>query len=243
MRRPARHIFAAFFTSCLVVCAVVYLFRDAVASGLVGRALTSAQVHCNKPGVKVSAALDRITVGELSCSVDMGPIRYASTHGDTVVSLVHFRHATVHIEKVTLDQRERDVSYVATDSRGDLSKINGMSEPLLKGMLDASELYSPRAPALAIKELTLSRGGRAEAVLHDFRKAMHGGKWDRSRAERVELLGYAGEVALHELDLRVTPTDGTIAGSLRYGPPPRGFSIFVEGQGLDRNRPHFSVKL
>jgi hypothetical protein len=224
-----------------------YAFRDALASNLAAAAIDrSSKLHCTKPKIAIATSLDRVELGEIECTMNEGPIRYAHVEGESVVELKFFKPLNVHIENVTIDMRDRDVSHVKADTVGELAKITGLMDILFKGMLDFGQLYSPNAPPVEIDELTMRRAGKQEALLHGFRKTSDG-EWDRCQSANVKAPGIATLVTLQGLDMWVKPEQGRMSLNLFLTKPARGaepdMEIGVLGRQLGGAHPKFSIKL
>jgi hypothetical protein len=152
----------------------------------------------------------------------------------------------VHVPKVTIDQRERDVSHVRTNTMGDLGELAGFSQTLYKGMLDSAELYSPSVPLVEADTLIMKRAGKVESVLHGFKQSLDG-EWNRSQAVSVET--GTGLVSVQALDLRVTPARGRMTASV-YVPKPKGatgekpdMKVRVTAVGLGEKHPRITLEI
>lgn len=243
-----RRILIKSMLTVLVLCGFAYAFRNVIATSWVGAAIERREgMHCTKPQVAIASGLDRMSIGKIECTMNEGPVRYAGTEGDTVIELSGFQPQRVWLEKLTLDQRERDVSHIDSNMLGDAMHVAGFSDTLVKGMLDASELYSTDPLPVTVDELVMKREGKREVVLHDFRKALDG-VWDRSWASRVETPGLSSSlVAVQALDMRVTPSHGRLNASVYFATPKHGqppdLALHVEAKQLDKTKPLFSVGL
>jgi hypothetical protein len=240
-------IVLGFAAVVLVAGVLAYAFRDPLATKLADVALDrSSKLHCTEPRIHLGSALDRIEVGAIECTMREGPLRYARTRGLTAIELDMFEPTLVTVDKVEIDMRDRDASKVRTDTEGDLVEITGLADMLFKGMLDFSELYSPSAPPVTVRELTMSRAGKREAVLKDFRKTSDG-EWDRCQAPSVSAPGIAQLVSVRGLDLRVMPSKGRLNADVyltKPGPNSKpDITVTVEGRRLDQPRPQFEVEL
>jgi hypothetical protein len=142
--------------------------------------------------------------------------------------------------------RDRDVSNVKADTMSELAGITGLMETLYKGMIDFSELYSPDAPPVLIDELTMTRAGKREALLHGFKKSSDGA-WDRCQAATVKATGVAKLFELRKLDLHVMPDRGTLKLSILTSKPERGevpdMAVAIRASALDAKRPQFSLHM
>lgn len=247
MSRTAR-ILTAVAAFVVVVCAATYLFRDALATRAAGFAIDhSDQLHCTRPDIDIAAGLDRILIGEVECTMDSGPVRYVHTEGLTTVRLSGLKDLSVHVDKATIDQRDRDVSNVETNTLGDVAEIAGVTDMLYKGMLDAAELYSPTLPPVEVDELVMKRAGKLDSVLHGFRQSLDG-EWNRSQAARVQPPGGGDQpVSVRSLDMRVTPDKGKMTANIFLSDPSPGekpdMTVNVEGHRLDASHPKISLEI
>jgi hypothetical protein len=207
---------------------------------------SSPDLHCTPPEVSIAASLARISFGEVECTIAEGPVRYAHVEGTSEIVLGVLEPSQLHIQKVTVDMRDRDISNVKPDTISELAEITGLMDMLYKGMIDFSQMYSPDAPPVLIDELTMLRAGKREAQLESFRKSSDGA-WDRCQAADVKATGIAKLVNLRELDLRVTPERGLMNLSIYTSKPERGeapdMAVGIRAKALDGKRPRFSIQL
>lgn len=248
MRSTFSKILVGLLALVLLLAVVGYLSRNTLANHLATLAIDrSPKLHCTEPNISIGAALDRVSIGEIECTMSEGPLRYAHVEGNTEVELSMFKPTFVHVEKVTIDQRDRDVSHIKADTMGDMAEVTGLADVLYKGMLDFSELYSPTAPPILVDKLTMTRAGKKEAVLQEFRKTADG-DWDRCRAPRVEAPGIAKLVALRELDMRVMPSRGLLKAGVYLDKKPEpgekpDIAVAIEGERLDGKHPKFEFTM
>jgi hypothetical protein len=232
----------------VVLLALGYLFRNALATQVAALVLerTSPKLHCTRPEVSLSSSLTRVSFGEVECTMAEGPTRYAHVEGTSQIVLGIFEPSQLHIEKVTVDMRDRDVSHVQADTVAELASVTGLMEVLYKGMIDFSEMYSPDAPPVLIDELKMTRAGKQEALLHAFRKSADG-EWDRCQASNVEATGVAKLVNLRELDMRIMPDRGQLQLGVYMSKPERNeepdIAVDIRARALNDKRPSFSVQL
>jgi hypothetical protein len=247
MRRTVVKILVGVLAASVVLSVVVYAFRNSIATRLAGFTLERrSEPHCTHPQISIARTLDRVSIGDIECTKTDGPLRYFRSQGEIVLELESFKLQRVTVEKATVDLRDRDVSRAETNTLGDLASLTGFADMLLKGMVDASELYASDSPPVQIAQLTMKRAGKKEADLYDFRKQPDG-EWDVSHAARVETPGIGGVANIRDLDLRVTPSRGTMNIGVFFSKPQRGeepdMAVHVEGKKLDQNKPQFSMKL
>jgi hypothetical protein len=160
------------------------------------------------------------------------------------VDVVGFELTRIEVKQATLDQRDRDTSHVKSDTLGDLANVVGVRDGLVKGMLDASESFSPGGPVLHADTLIAKRNGKVESVMKDFRRTFEDG-WERQHAARLE--GGGGVVAMRDFDMRVTKQRGKLSLAVHLGKPERGenpdMKLKMEATGLDEETPRVSLSL
>lgn len=232
----------------VLLLAVGHLLRDVLATQVAALVMerSSPELHCTPPKVAISATLSTITFDEVECTIAEGPVRYAHVEGTSEIAVNLFEPSQLHIPKITVDMRDRDISNVKPDTISELAAVTGLMDMLYKGMIDFSEMYSPDAPPVFIDELTMLRAGKREARLQGFRKTGDG-EWDRCQATDIQATGIAKLVSLRDLDLRVTPARGLINLSIYTSKPDTGekpdMSVGIQAKALDSQRPRFSIEL
>jgi hypothetical protein len=245
MRRTSK-IWLSIVIALVSLGALAYAFRDPLATALIAFVLEhGSSVRCNHPHVALSAKLDVATLSPLDCVVSTGPLLEAAADGDVRVELKHFKAERVSTAKATLNQRERDVSHVHNDVLGDLAKLQGFGDRLVKSMLDASESYAPDSPEIFIDELIALRGGKKESVMHGFHKSIDG-VWNRTQTARIG--GSDSDlITVRDLDMHVTPSRGTLTVKIYFGKPQSGHApdmrVKLEGRQLDQAKPNFKMTL
>jgi hypothetical protein len=232
----------------VVLLAASYLLRDVIATKVGALVLegSSPKLHCTRPKVSLSATLTRIEFDAVECTMAEGPVRYARVEGTSTIALHLFGQSQLHIPKVKVDMRDRDVSHVEPDTMSELASVTGLMDMLYKGIMDFSEMYSPDAPPVTIEELTMLRAGKQEALLHEFRKSSDG-EWDRCQAADVKASGVAKLVTLRSLDLRVKPDEGQLQLAIYMSKPDKGenpdMSVAIRAEALDEKRPRFAIQM
>jgi len=247
MRSKTSRILVACAAIAVLACVTAYAFRNTVATHAMAYMVDHTdKAHCTKPSIDIASSLQEITVGELECTLASGPIRYVHVEGKTTVKLHGLSDLQVHVDKVTTDHRERNVSAVETNTLGDASAIVGMSDLLFKGMLDFAELYSPTVPPIDVDELVMKRAGERNAELHK----LHVSKdrdWNRVQAETVQVDGLGDLVSVQALDMRVTPEKGRLNANVFITKPDPGdeptLTVKVEGQDLSQKHPRISMRI
>ena len=245
MRRKWIQIIIGVF---VLLFALGYLLRDPIANQVAAVVLarSSPDLHCTPPKVAIAASLSNITFDDVECTIAEGPVRYAHVAGTSEIAINLFEPSQLHIPKITVDMRDRDISNVQPDTIAELAAITGLMDMLYKGMIDFSEMYSPDAPPVFIDELTMLRAGKREAHLKSFRKTSDGA-WDRCQAADVRATGIAKLVDLRQLDLRVTPARGLMNLSIYTSTPEPGekpdMSVGIQASALDSKQPRFAIEL
>jgi hypothetical protein len=233
------------FVSLLALSLALYVFRDPIASELAALALERKPgMRCTPPELQIDASLDRVTVSPIECSMAKGPISAFSTLSDLEVQLDGLKASRARVARAIVDQRDREVTEVESNTLGDLAKLAGMRDMLVKGMLDASEGFSPGGPVMQCGTLTMKRDGKLEAVMRDFQRTYEHG-WERTRAAVVE--GGPEFASIRDLDMSVTRSRGKLKMDVFLGKPERGESpdvrLKVEGDRLNQSEPHFDMSL
>lgn len=231
--------------SLALLAAVTYAYRDPIATELAAVALKrKSGMRCTAPQIQIDGSLDHVTVSPIECSIAEGPISAFKTLSPLEVQLDGFKASRVRVARAIVDQRERDVSKVESNTLGDLADLAGVLDMLVKGMLDASEMFRPGGPVVHCGTLTMKRNGKLEAVMRDFQRSHEHG-WERTRAERVE----SGPefASIRDFDMRVTPSHGKLRLNVFLGKPERGeppdMRLEVEGDRLNQRKPHFDLSL
>jgi hypothetical protein len=245
MRRPYK-ILAGVVIAMIVVSALAYAFRDALATAVVAFAADrQTKVRCNHPHVAISANLATVTLSPLECVMSSGPIQKATTDSDVVVELKSFKADTVRVAKATLNQRERSLDNVECNVMGELAKLQGAGDPLMKGMLDASELYATDGPQVHVDRLTMQRAGKTQSIMYGFRKSIDG-QWARTQTFRVGSTGIE-LVTVTDLDMHVMHSRGRLVANIYLGAPQPGHTpdvrLKMEGRKLNQAKPHFDMEL
>jgi hypothetical protein len=229
----------------VVLCVVAYFFRDALATRVAAHVLDGRPgLRCTHPDVRISRALDSVTLTPIKCSLSEGPITKFSAESNTVVLLDGLHLRSVNIPRATIDQRDRDMTNVESNALGDLAQVIGMRDSLCKGLLDASEMYSDSDMLLQVGVMTQKRKGKTESVMHGFRRTFEKG-WDRQFAERVESSPELASV--RNFDMRVTPSRGELTADIYLGKPKHGekpdAELKIDGRELDQKKPRFKLSL
>lgn len=230
----------------LLLLAVVFVFRDSVATRTAAFMLDrSGDMRCTHPHVHISSTLQQITLSPFECELfKPGPLKSFQAESDVILRLDGFELTEIEVARATMDQRDRDTSHVKSDTLGDVANVVGVRDGLVKGMLDASESFSPGGPIMRAKTLTAKREGKVESVMKDFRRSFEDG-FERQHAARLE--GGGGVVAMRDFDMRVNKQRGKLSLALHLGKPERGedadVKLKMEASGLDQESPYVSMSL
>jgi hypothetical protein len=229
----------------LLLGLLAYGFRDPIATKVAGFVLDRRPgMRCTHPEIRVDRSLELAIVAPIDCSIADGPITRFVAQSDMEVELDGFSAKRVRIERAMMDQRERDVSNVESNTLGDLADLVGFRDSLVKGMLDAGEMYAGKGPVIQMDTVISKRAGKTEAVMHGFR-ITHENGWDRQFAARME--SGPDIAAIRNFDLRVTPKRGQLSLDLFLGKPEPGekpdIELQVEGRQLDEKKPHFKLSM
>jgi hypothetical protein len=230
----------------IMASALAYAFRDPLATAVVAFAADrQTKVRCNHPHVSISASLETVTLSPLDCIVNSGPIQRATTESEIVVELKSFKAETVRVARATLNQRERSLAKVECNLMGELAKLQGAGDQLMKGMLDASELYATDGPEVHVDRLTMQRAGKAESIMVGFRKSTDG-QWDRTQTARVAGAGI-DLITLTDVDMHVMPSRGRLVANIHLGKPEPGHApdmrLRTAGRKLNQAKPQFDMEL
>jgi hypothetical protein len=230
----------------MLLAAAGYMFRDPLATrGAAFMLDRSGDTRCTHPTVHISSSLQRITLSPFQCEMfKPGPLKSFSADSDVVLRLEGLQLTQIFVAQATMDQRDRDTSHVQSDTLGDVANVMGVRDGLVKGLLDASESFSPGGPEMRADTVIAKREGKVESVMKGFRRTFEDG-WECQHAARLE--GGAGVVAMRDFDMRVNKTHGKLSLDLHFGKPERGedpdIQLKMEATGLDQKAPHVSMSL
>jgi len=239
-------VLLAALASLVVLAVLLYGFRNVIATAGLAYAVNHREgVSCTHPKVEIESAFDWVEIAPIECKLSQGRIQRAETFTPARIILDGLSVARVHVTRATLDFRDRDLSNVETNTLGDLARVTGATDPLLKGVLDAADMYQPDSPPVAVDQLTMLRAGKKESVMHDFTKSVEG-EFDRSHAASVDM-GIEGLASVRNFDMRVTPARGKLAVGVYFGDAKRGeepdAELRAEGHGLNTAKPKFDLSL
>ena len=243
MRR--KHWLLAAGAALLALLAAAYIARDPLATAITKLVLArDTELACTPVEVSVSASLDTLTFSPVSCSIRTGPVREFATQDPATISLRGLSPQTIRVARASMDQRDRDISHVQMNTLGELADLVGMTDELVKSLLDGSETYAPEGPALYIEVLTTTRLGKNKAVMKRFRSTIEEG-WNRTQGTSAD--SFAGIKTVMRLDQRVTRSRATATVALSLGGPERGdkpdFTLRLSGEQLDTRSPQVKLSI
>lgn len=243
MRR--KYWLSALGAALLALLAAAYFGRDPLATEVTKRVLAhDGELDCAPIDVSVAASFDTLTFAPLRCLVRSGPIREFATADPATISLRGFTPQTIRVERASMDQRDRDISHVRMNTVAELADLVGITEELIKSLLDGSESYSSEGAALYIEALTTTRAGKNKAVMRRFRSTIDG-EWNRTQGTSVDSV--AGVETVMELDQRVTRSRASAIIALSLGKRERGekpdFTLLLTGEQLDSKSPRVNLSL
>lgn len=232
--------------SAVLVAGLSYGFRNSIATRALAYMLDHQEkLTCSHPEVEVASSLAWADVAPLDCKIRRSPMSEFKTMGPSRMFLKPFGVERIHVPRAVFDFHDRDVSHVQLDSDGELANVVKMTDPMVKGILDSSETYSPDQPPMLIDHLTMQRGGKRESVMHEHTTTMDG-VWSRSHAERVDF-GMEGIATVREFDMRVTPRRGKLRMLVHLGDAEPGEKpdalVKLDGSELDQPKPRFDLSL
>lgn len=231
----------------VVLLGLAYLFREPLATRITAFMLDrNGDMECTHPEIRIASSLRQITATPFECEVfKPGPLKSFKAESDVVVQLDGLEVTHIHVARATMEQRERKVPDVKSNALGDMSNLVGVRDSLLKGMLDASESYSPGGPVMEVDTMVAKRDGKVESTMKGFRRSFEDG-WERQHAARMEG-GAPGFVAMRDFDMRVTKSRGKLSLAVHFGKPERGeepdVELKMEARGLDEKSPYVSMSL
>jgi hypothetical protein len=233
----------------LLLSAAAYVFRDPLATKLTATMLDrSRDMQCTHPDIRISSTLQRITVSPLQCEMlKPGPLKAFESHSEAVLTLEGLTPSRVYVSRATMDQREREVKNVDSNTLGDLANVVGIRDMLVKGMLDASESFSPGGPIFEADTIIAKRGGKVDSIMKHFRRSYEDG-WDHQHAERMESPGGgSGPVAMRDFDMRATRSEAKLRLALYIGKSKPGeepdIALKIDATGLDDKTPRVNMSL
>ena len=236
--------------ACVVLLsAAAYVFRNPLATrGAAFMLDRSRDVRCTHPDIRMSSTLQRITVSPIECEMlKPGPLKSFQAHSEVVLTLEGLTLTRVFVSRATLDQRERKVTNVESNTTGDLANIVGIRDNLVKGMMDASESFSPGGPIVEADTMIAKREGKVDAVMRHYRRSYEDG-WDHQHAERLESAeGEKGPLAMRDFDMRATKSQAKLRLAVFLGKPKPGeepdIALKMDATGLDETKPHVNMSL
>lgn len=227
---------------------LAYLFREPLATRITAYMLDrSGDMKCTHPEIRIASSLRQITATPFECEMfKPGPLKSFKAESDVVVQLDGLKVALIRVARATMEQHDREVPKVKSNALGDMSNLVGVRDGLLKGMLDASESYSPGGPVMEVDTLVAKRDGKVESVMKDFRRSFEDG-WERQHAARMEGGAAPDFVAMRDFDMRVTKSRGKLSLDVYLGKPERGedpdVELKMDARGLDEKSPYVSMSL
>lgn len=241
-----KKLLLAAFLVAFAIAGAAYAFRNPLATAAFAYAVDhNQQLSCTHPDVEVTRSLGELIIGPVACDVRGKPLLRVTTTARTFIELGASGPKSIEVGHATFNYRERDISAAHTNTAADIGKIVGMSDSLIKGMLDAAEMYSADTPAISVERLTMMRAGKRESVMYGFWMAVEG-TWNRSHAARVDA-GIEGLAEIRNFDMRVTPVRGKLSMAVYLGKAERGEApdtvVRLEGTALDKRQPSFELSL
>lgn len=246
MARTLGKIVLIALAALVLLLGAAYAFRDPLATRVTAYMLDrSGDMQCTHPNIHVSSSLKLITLSPFECEMfKPGPLKAMKAESDVFLHLDGLSLTRIEVKRASMDQRDRDTSHVKSDTLGDVANIVGVRDGLVKGMLDASESFSPGGPVWHADTLIAKRNGKVESVMKDFRRTFEDG-FERQHAARME--GGGGVIAMRDFDMRVNKHRGKLSLALHFGKPERGenpdMELKMEASGLDQDTPRVSMSL
>lgn len=247
MARKLGKIVLIALAGLLLLLGLAYAFRDPLATRVTAYMLDrNGDMLCTHPNIHISSSLRLITLSPFECQMyKPGPLKSMKAESDVFLHLDGLTLTQIDVKRASMDQRDRDTSHVKSeDTLADLANLVGVRDGLVKGMLDASESFSPGGPVMHADTLIAKRNGKVESVMKDFRRTFEDG-FERQHAARLE--GGAGVVAMRDFDMRVNKQRGKLSLALHLGKPERGerpdMKLQIEASGLDQETPRVSMSL
>ena len=233
----------------VLLAAASYLFRNPLATQLTAFMLKrNHDVQCTPPDVRIANTLQRITLSPFECQMlKPGPLKSFQAHSEVVLTLDGLTLTRIYVSRATMDQREREVKDVSSNTMGVLANMVGLRDNLLKGMLDASESFSPGGPIWEADTMIAKREGKVDSVMKHFRRSYEDG-WERQHAQRMEGPdGESGPVSMRDFDMRVNKSQAKLRLAMFFGKPKPGedpdVAIKMDATGLDEKKPHVNMSL
>jgi hypothetical protein len=230
----------------VVLLGVAWVFRDALATRVTAYMLDhSDDMRCSHPDIRITKSLQRVTASPFECeNFGPGALKAFKAESDVVLQLSGFEVTHIFVSRATMDQRDREVPDVKSNMLGDMSNLIGVRDGLLKGMLDASEGFSPGGPVMEVETLVAKRNGKVDSTMKGFRRTYEDG-WERQHAARME--GGPDFIAMRDFDMRVNKSEGKLSLAVHFGKPKRGeepdIELKMEARGLDEKQPRVSMSL
>jgi hypothetical protein len=225
-----------------------YLFRDPLATRITAFMLDrNEEMTCSHPKVHISSSLKRVTLSPFECENHAsGALKFFSADSAVELQLDGTEVTHIHVAKATMEQRDRKTTNVESNMLGDIANIVGIRDGLMKGMLDASEGFSPGGPVMTVDTMIAKRNGKLESVMKGFRRTYEDG-FERQHAARMEGKNGDEAIAMRDFDMRVNKSEGKLSLALHFGKPERGekpdMKLEMEARGLDEKTPKVRMSL
>lgn len=235
------------FGALVVLTFAAYLLRDPLATHITAYVLDhSDESKCTHPKIRLSSSLQRVTLSPFECQMRKpGPLKSFKTESEVVLQLSGTEITYIYIPRATMDQRDRKTVHVESNVLGDLANLVGVTDGLMKGMLDASESFAPGGPIWEADTLIGTRNGKLESIMKGYRRTYEDG-YERQHAARMEGSGKQ-LIAMRDFDMRVNKTRGTLKLALYFGTPKKGerpdMELKMEARGLDQKKPYVEMSL
>jgi len=235
------------FAGVSLLAVLIYLLRDPIATRVAAFVLDrDKESECTHPEIRISNAIDRITLSPFECQMyKPGPLKAFKAESDVVLRLDGLEITHVYVARATTEQHDRKTSHVESNTLGDIADLAGVRDGLVKGMLDASESFSPGGPVLEADTLIGKRAGKVQSVMKGFRRTFEDG-WEHRHADRMEG-GGPGIVAIRDFDMRVNKSHAKLSLAMHLGKPEKGeapdMQLKITGRDLDQKTPYVSMSL
>jgi hypothetical protein len=235
------------FAAVSLLAVLIYLLRDPLATRVAAFVLDrDKDSECTHPVIRFSSTMDRATLSPFECQLyKPGPLKSFKAESDVVLRLNGLEITHIYVARATMEQRERKTTHVESNTLGDVANLVGLRDGLVKGMLDASESFSPGGPVWEADTLIGKRDGKVESVMKGFRRTFEDG-WDCQHAERME--GGGSElIAVRDFDMRVTRSRAKLSLAMHLGKPKAGeepdMQLKMTARDLDQKTPYVSMSL
>jgi hypothetical protein len=228
----ARRILWSVLAALLILVIAGLLFRDAIFSFAVARALPRRGLQCDPVSLHVPLAIppSPIELGATRCAVGEGPIASIEFKEPLLIELDRFAIASLTCASLEIELRPRAHREVELNTMGDLTRLIGLDRPVLDLMFDSAVISRDANPPLRAARAVVRRAGKVAIAFRDLR-IVSGDKGMTVSSPRA-MVPAAALLGEGDLVLKATPTAAVAAVSY-----PGGMHVTIVLDQIDATRP------